>query len=302
MNHDLTKPAGKALACLLCLLSLIIWMPTSAYAAVDNDGTGADDTDPTERETGLKPNRMLVVNELGQFVPFNLNHVADIRFVNVDAVASCALTLEECSFEKVSISTEVTDEVSSYSVGLMTEEEAERYSRDVDVIEWLQRNSLYDLITAEQNLEIAGEGELVPDKQYRIVAAARDRFGTWDVVTRLDFTALKPEIIGNPEVVLRVEYPTTDSIEICMMPNKDVSAYYFLFGPEGRYQDYLEKHREEGFSSIEQVVIALGTKSTVTITQKWSNLSARFAYELMVVPLDKRGTILPATINKLALP
>ncbi len=302
MKRVLANPAGRALFCLLSLFFLSCLLPSYAACGQWPCAQESEDGHPTDGDTGFKPNRMLVVNELGQFVPFNLDHVSDIRFVNVDAAASCSITLKECTYERVSISTEISDEVSSYSVGIMTEEESEQLIRDLDIIEWLQRNSIYNITAAEQDLEIAGEGDLIPGKRYRIVAAARDRFGTWDVVSRLDFTALQPDIIGSPEVLLKVEYPSSDSIEVRMMPNKDVSAYYFLFGPEGRYQDYFEKHSEDGYSSFEEMVIQLGTKSEATMVQKWTNLSVRFSYELVIVPLDRRGTVLPAVVSKLVLP
>lgn len=249
--------------------------------------------DSPEPVASFSPNRMIVVNSLGQFVSFNVDHIADIRFVNIDTPPACAMELNEFSYERVSLDVTPNEECASYGFELVDSKTAASLVSDIDVIARL-KSSPKTIFVADgspvSNRQIALEGQLKVGEEYEVILAATDRYGTWDGVSRLRFTAPNPQIIGNPTVDVAVDFKKIDVVEVCMTPNEDVREYYYLFGTEGRYRRHFDTWKDTlDFKTFEDMVVSIGTRATDTVWQVWDALAPSTAYELIVVALDRRG-------------
>lgn len=259
-----------------------------------------------EEPENYSPNRMLVVNELGQFVSFNVDHIADIRFVNIDTPPGCQMEFKEFSYERISLDIYPNEECTSYSFELLDAETAASLENDIDVIARLQSSPNAKFVEDGSELndwKIAGEGTLTPGDEYEIIFAATDRYGTWDGVTRLRFEGPEAQIIGNPMVEVSYEYKRPDVIEVCMAPNDDTKEFYYLFGTEGRYTRHYDTWKDTlGFKSFEDMVVNIGTRSAVTVWQVWDALAPGTVYELITVAVDRRGNPVTAQFTTISGP
>lgn len=250
-----------------------------------------------DEEGKASPNRMLIVNELGQYVPFNLDHVADIRFVNVEGEASASMEILELTSENLEVKVELSEEASQAMVGLCPRATADDFRSDLDAIDWLRQNNAMTICQPVQAVMLSEGIEMNVGEEYSVLSAGADRYGTWDRVERLDVKIPWPDIVGDPVVTVSMSRPDEQTVEVTMDPNADVWRYYFLFGTKGRYQQHYEEWREyRGYESFEDMVMQLGQLSNVKYYQRWSGLYTSELYEVIVVCLDRNGTPVPAQI------
>lgn len=248
-------------------------------------------------ETGLKPNRMLVVNELGQFVPFNLDHVADIRFAHIETPAACNVEIVESTHEETCVSVELTDEVSSYSIGFAPAKDVENLKTELDIIAWLEHNGAPVYDRPFDSLKVADAEHQQSGKPYTVLFAARDRYGTWDRASQISLTVPYPEVVGNPEIELMPDRISNRMLIVRMTPNSDVSKFYYMLNIEGETMHKYQELAESGtYNSFEEMIMDTGVGADREVRETFGSLSSNLNYELIIVLLDRQQTVLPAQI------
>lgn len=233
------------------------------------------------------PNRMLVVNELGQFIPFNLNHVGEVRFVNVANPAKCDVSVADLTHNHVKVTTSMTDEATQYMLKLVPDSVGNTLNSELDIIAFLQRSGAEVKSEDLEEFNISEGMELDVCGTYQILSAAADRYGAWDRASRTSVTIPYPQVVGNPQVAVNYARVNSGEIDVAMIPNEDVSSYYMLFGYEDRYTTHYETWKDElGFLSFEDMVMRLGTRISGSYYQTWRQLNDKKVYEVIVLPLD----------------
>lgn len=269
------------------LAAVAIMLPVCLYATEPGN-------DPSNQRP-LRPNRMLVVNEIGQFVPFNLEHIADIRFVDIETPAICTVEFTEITHEATRISVAISPEVTDYRMAVVTAEVASHLTHDLDIIAFLQSDEALQLDSEIEDLNLAEIYELKSGGKYVVLTAARDRFGTWDGVSAFEFSVPYPEIVGNPSIDVLGEKINTRMYLVKFSPNSDVSEYYYIFGSVGQTQEKYNSLQADGvYETFEDMVKDLGVYAKGEVRQTFNNLSSNLKYEAIVVLLDVNGTKVPA--------
>lgn len=269
-------------------------------------GLKAQDTAAVE---GIpSPNRMLVVNSLGQFVAFNTDHIADIRFVNLETPPQCHMELRDFAYERTSVDIHPNRECSSYRFELIPAETHAFMRTDLDLINWLLTSSDAHAVTVEDSeplldFQLAGEGELVPGRDYVLILAACDRYGVWDGALALPFTGPEPQLVGHPGVEVSYSFKSGRNLEARMVPNADCMEFSYVFGTAGRYQQHFENWKDTlGFTSFEDMVNQIGTHSKTVVWEMWEQLPQGEDFELIIVCTDARGTLTKACVTPISVP
>lgn len=241
----------------------------------------------------LSPNRMLIVNDLGQFVTVNIDHVRDIRFAYVDQKAECGFQVTCLEEDRCEVWTSPGDECHYYRIGMVPVDQVAGFEYDLEYISLAERRD-FPAYYGPQEIILSDNGELQPKASYEIISVAYDRYGTADGVCHSTVTVPPQKIVGNPAVDIVVSRPAENTVEVKFVPNSDTTRFYFLFGVDGRYEYHFEVYHETlGFDTMEEMIVGMGVMASSTFWQTWNMLRPDSTYELLVVCLDKNYNAAP---------
>lgn len=249
-------------------------------------------------QTSQDPNRVLLNFPGGfNYKSFVIDNVDSITFARVEGEVAAKIKIIEVGDNELTLDIERTDACSSFLINVIPQSIANQVT-DNDPAMFNYLTSLNSPRCYDDYLGGKLTGlELVPGGEYSVVTAAYDDLGTEVGISRADFKAKTPELVGNPQVTAELVESTLNSFTVKFTPNDDVAKYYTVAGEKGTIQSQYEMFGPMfGATCIEQLIQMWGIETVGEKTETWDNMAPNTDYEVFVVSLDENGTYAPMQI------
>ncbi len=183
----------------------------------------------------------------------------------------------------------------TFHLECMTEEIANQIPDDEVLVKYLQRMKRKKYDKDLNNVKLVDLGiAFNKGYSYRLFTVGYDKNGTVGVVSKVDFTIPKQDVLGKPNVACKIIATTPNSMEVSFTPNQDVAGYGLCIFEKGTIESQFEKHsRTMGFSTIADMIKRFSGKNyTDTETKTWKDLIPNTSYDFCVQMWDKNGIFL----------
>lgn len=249
-------------------------------------------------QTSEEPNRILLNLPGGfNYKSYVIDNVDSITFARVEGEVAAKIKIIEVGDNELTLDIERTDACSSFLINVIPQSIANQVT-DNDPAMFNYLTSIKSPRCYDDYLGGKLTGlELVPGGEYCVVTAAYDNLDTEVGISRADFKAKTPELVGNPQVTAELVESTLDSFTVKFTPNDDVAKYYTVAGEKGSIQSQYEMFGPMfGATCIEQLIQMWGLETTGPDTKTWNNMASNTDYEVFIVSLDANGTYAPMQI------
>lgn len=249
-------------------------------------------------QTSQDPNRVLLNFPGGfNYKSFVIENVDSITFARIEGEVAAKINIKEVGEDELTLDIERTDACNGYLINVIPQSIANQVTGNTtamfNYLTSLKSPKYYDDFLDGKLTGL----ELVPGGEYCVVTAAYDDLGTEVGVTRADFKAKTPELVGNPQVAAELVESTLNSFTVKFTPNDDVSKYYTVAGEKGSIQSQYEMFGPMfGATCIEQLIQMWGLETTGTDTKTWTDMAPNTDYEVFILSLDANGTYAPMQI------
>ena len=186
-----------------------------------------------------QPNRLLVVNQNGNYSGLTLENLAQVAFRNVDGDVSVDVqVLKVEGTESVTVKMTKSFLCESFQFTIVPHVYVQGYNElALKTLVQRQGNGVYYEDDFQEG-NITGIN-LKPGTAYDLLVVAYDSFMTAAGLTVAPFETAPAEIVGNPAVAHEMVKQTKDEFVITFYPNEDVGCYYVMGFEEGSIEEYL---------------------------------------------------------------
>ena len=254
-------------------------------------------------EAQQQPNRLLVVNQNGNYDGYNLKNIEQVAFRDIEGNVEAYVEVLSFGLEEVTIKVTRSFMCESFQFTIAPEFTVKNMN-DLALISFVQNNGngeFYD--TDFQAGKITGIS-LKPGTKYWVITVGYDSLGTPVGVCKAEFETEAAEILGDPKVDFQIISQTATTFTVRYTPNEDVGCYYFMEFDEGTWEDYLEMFGPMfGCTTISELIekwymnFPPYTEAvTITYDTTKDDLYPGEIYDIVIAIKDKEGNFITPEI------
>lgn len=255
-------------------------------------------------QTGVDPNRLLVISPTGSFKSHMIERVEAIEFRTVDGPAAAEIQISSATLTSVKLTTTMTPACRSYLINIYPAVIAKQLAANpAGAFSYMAQTDSPQQYEDFTSGELSGFEELNPNTEYSIVTAGYDEYGTECDVRVATFTTPSLPLQGDPKVSLEVTDRQYYSISADFTANSDVDGYSVLIGEKGELEKQFEMFAGMfGFSNYADMIKAWGfyTPRDEECDHTWTGLEPNKIYEVYVQCWDKAGVAAPYQVFEVA--
>ena len=240
------------------------------------------------------PNRMLVIDQSGQYKGFNANNVNRVEFATVEGEVAANVEILSSSRTELTVNVTRTPQCSSFLFDIIPAvmaRQLETYPSS-SVSSYMERTGAQTYYEDFPGGKVSGF-ELDYNTEYAVATLGIDRYGVPCDFRAAYFTTEKAPIVGNPMVNVEVVNAGLRTLDLHFTPNADTKEYYFCIFDEGEAQQQFDMFGPMfGFSSMGQMIMQVSGNAYVGEEDfNYTGMEPNTKYELYVQPLDINGNM-----------
>lgn len=241
-----------------------------------------------EAETVEDANRLLVNRTPVEYTAFDINRIDKVYFGRVDGPVYCSIQIENVLVDGLTVTLTKSVDCASYTVACIPASISLQLSDDIKLIDYITSGSVpSDTFTADYFSATLSGLNLVKGAKYALITIGLDNYGIPCEVRREMFYALSDPVEGNPKVDVEFTNISLTSITAKLVPNEDVSTYYYMLLPKGELEARFQKFAAMlGCSNEGQLIMEWNQPTTGTEEHTFSDLLPNSDYQLYVQPMD----------------
>ena len=243
------------------------------------------------------PNRLLLVNNNGNFSGYNIEWLDNLEFKTVegDVVAEVKfLSLD--GLDKIDLSVTMSEACKYFRLAMVTEFQGSRMN-DLSVISYVDSYGTEPYEESFERATLSGVN-LKPGTGYMLMTVGYDEYDTAVGVSRDFFSTPDVEIVGDPYVEWEIEEVTMTSISVAFYPNDDVLEYFPMLFEDGEWEEFLAMWGPSfGFTTISELIefwyMGRPGYDDALIIEWDEDIAPGTTYEILIAVKDRNGNFTP---------
>lgn len=240
------------------------------------------------------PNRMLVIDQSGQYKGFNVKNVDRVEFATVEGEVAANVEILSSSRTELTVNVTRTPQCQSFLFNVISgvmAHQLETYPSS-SVSSYMERTGAKTYYEDFSGGKVSGF-ELDYNTEYAVVTMGIDKYGVPCDFRAAYFTTEKAPIAGNPQVNVELVNAGLTTLDLHFVPNADTKEYYFCIFNEGQAQQQFDMFGPMfGFSSMGQMIVQFGGNAyTGEKDYQYTGMDPNTKYELYVQPIDANGNL-----------
>ena len=241
------------------------------------------------------PNRLLVQEKNGIFVPFVVDYINQVSFRTVIGPVLAEVQIHDVKLDTLSVTITRTPSCNSFRLGIVPTSISSTLD-DINAIYYVENNG------SAQYYEDFPTGDvtdinLAMGTEYELITIGYDE---WDIASGVFRTTFETEPMqpGDPYVEVVLDEATLDSITVTFYPNEDVLEYYaVLFNVEvsSIEEQFYEYGFQMGYFNINDMIVGFtwNRPEVGVTTSTWTFLNPSTHYALGIAVKNRLGEFVP---------
>lgn len=244
-----------------------------------------------------QPNRMLVVNNHGQYKGYLVERVDSVVFKTIEGRVAADVTFKKfeskADGDVITVSVKRTQDCKTFRLTVLPKNLADKIGNDETAENYFERTggTLYG--EDFDNGEIRGFEQPFPaNADYTVLTLGYDEYGIACSMSKANFKTPAKPLVGNPHVEGVTNNVGTDRFTMTFTPNGDVGGYAYCVFPKGTATQQFEQFGPMmGYATFGDMIRGFCQNSYSTEhTNEWTSMEPGKEYEVVVQAWDKENT------------
>lgn len=242
------------------------------------------------------PNRILVTNVEGNYKGFVIDHLDAINFARVEGDVLAEVQVNEVALETLRVTVKRTQSCAYYKLAVLPTVTAKQLTNDVTAIRYISSlpSSMVPTLYEDFDNGLLSGISLSPASEYTLMTVGVDMYGVEAGVSRAEFSTPYPEIVGDPQIDVKVVDTDLTSFTLSFTPNSDVQSYWCVSGEKGSLASQYEMFAPMfGFTNINEMIRMWGLEKKGNTEHTWTDMAPNTEYEVYIAMTDANGNFAP---------